>query len=56
MSFNNVAAQLVSMLISVLGLVLFRFVARFVPEDPPPVPRDDSLTKKAHPEGESADG
>lgn len=58
MNFNDVAAQVVSIFISAMGLALIRLIAKFVPEDPPPVPRDpDTPTPpKAHPESDDVNG
>lgn len=39
MTLSDVAAQLASMFVSALGLVIFRLIARYLPEDPPPVPK-----------------
>ncbi|MET7814273.1 hypothetical protein ABZT26_25920 [Streptomyces sp. NPDC005395] len=41
MTMSEVGAQLVSILVSALGLVIFRIVDRYLPEDPAPVPRED---------------
>ncbi|MFJ9719927.1 hypothetical protein ACIRPQ_29045 [Streptomyces sp. NPDC101213] len=38
MSMSDVAAQLSSILVSALGLVIFRLIARYLPDDPPPTP------------------
>lgn len=40
MNMSDVAAQLVSILVSAFGLVLFRLIAKYLPEDPAPVPRE----------------
>ncbi|MEU1552097.1 hypothetical protein ABZ517_05170 [Streptomyces scabiei] len=58
MNFNDVAAQVVSIFISAMGLALLRLIAKFVPEDPPPVPRDPaaSMPLKDSPESDDADG
>lgn len=39
MTISDVAAQVVSIFISALGLVVFRLIAKYLPEDPDPVPR-----------------
>lgn len=39
MTMSDVAAQLTSILVSALGLVIFRLIAKYLPEDPDPVPR-----------------
>ena len=36
---SDVAAQLASIFVSAIGLVIFRLIARYLPEDPAPVPR-----------------
>lgn len=36
---SDVAAQMVSILISAIGLVIFRLIAKYLPEDPEPVVR-----------------
>ncbi|MEV8601756.1 hypothetical protein AB0465_17975 [Streptomyces griseoviridis] len=58
MNLNDVAAQVVSILISAMGLALIRLIARFVPEDPPPVPRDPDtpMPLKAPPESDDVNG
>lgn len=40
MTMSDVAAQMLSIFVSAIGLVIFRLIARYLPEDPPPVPRD----------------
>ncbi|WP_406362534.1 hypothetical protein [Streptomyces sp. NBC_01579] len=39
MTMSDVAAQMLSILVSAFGLVIFRLIAKYLPEDPPPVPR-----------------
>lgn len=39
MTMSDVAAQLASIFVSAIGLVIFRLIARYLPEDPKPVPR-----------------
>jgi hypothetical protein len=39
MTVSDVAAQIVSIFVSALGLVIFRLIAKYLPEDPDPVPR-----------------
>ncbi|WP_274032467.1 hypothetical protein [Streptomyces sp. MMBL 11-1] len=39
MTMSDVAAQIVSIFVSALGLVIFRLIAKYLPEDPDPVPR-----------------
>ncbi|MEU0213694.1 hypothetical protein ABZ281_00750 [Streptomyces sp. NPDC006265] len=39
MTMSDVAAQMVSILISAIGLVIFRLIAKYLPEDPEPVVR-----------------
>ncbi|MFE2539101.1 hypothetical protein [Actinacidiphila glaucinigra] len=39
MNMSDMAAQMVSILVSALGLVIFRLIAKYLPEDPEPVPR-----------------
>jgi len=39
MTMSDVAAQLLSIFVSALGLVIFRLIARYLPEDPEQVPR-----------------
>ncbi|MFD9815086.1 hypothetical protein [Streptomyces sp. NPDC059080] len=39
MTMSDVAAQMLSILVSAIGLVLFRLIAKYLPEDPAPVPR-----------------
>ncbi|MEV6310036.1 hypothetical protein AB0M10_15725 [Streptomyces sp. NPDC051840] len=39
MTMSDVAAQMLSILVSAAGLVIFRLIAKYLPEDPPPVPR-----------------
>jgi len=58
MNVSDVVAQIVSIFISALGLIVFRLIARFLPEDPAPVPRppDTVQTQKAPPESDTADG
>ncbi|MFC9505357.1 hypothetical protein [Streptomyces sp. NPDC057002] len=58
MNFTDVTAQVVSIFISAMGLALIRLIAKFVPEDPPPVPRDPDtpMPLKAPPESDNADG
>ncbi|MFE4527059.1 hypothetical protein ACFRMO_07660 [Streptomyces anulatus] len=45
MTMSDVAAQIVSIFVSALGLVIFRLIAKYLPEDPDPVPR----TRRRHP-------
>ncbi|MGW1261140.1 hypothetical protein ACWD7Y_04165 [Streptomyces drozdowiczii] len=54
MTMSDVAAQLLSILVSAFGLVLFRLIAKYLPEDPPPVPRDTGTptAEKGTPDGE----
>jgi hypothetical protein len=57
MTMDDVAAQLLSILVSAFGLVIFRLIARYLPEDPPPVPRDsgtesDDPSRERLPDGE----
>ncbi|MEW1922312.1 hypothetical protein [Streptomyces sp. NPDC088360] len=58
MNFNDVAAQVVSIFISAMGLALIRLIAKFVPEEPPPIPRAPETTEpmKAPPESDDVDG
>lgn len=46
---SDVAAQVVSIFISAFGLVVFRVIAKYLPEDPDPVPRP----RKRHPHTEA---
>lgn len=39
MTMSDVAAQIVSIFVSALGLVIFRLIAKYLPEDPEPVAR-----------------
>ncbi|MFE5853245.1 hypothetical protein ACFQ61_08485 [Streptomyces sp. NPDC056500] len=39
MTMSDVAAQMLSILVSAVGLVIFRLIAKYLPEDPAPVPR-----------------
>ncbi|MFV0135448.1 hypothetical protein ACLGIH_19890 [Streptomyces sp. HMX87] len=39
MTMSDVAAQIVSIFVSALGLVIFRLIAKYLPEDPDPIPR-----------------
>ncbi|MFH9731922.1 hypothetical protein [Streptomyces sp. NPDC017260] len=39
MTLNDVAAQVLSIFVSAIGLVIFRLIAKYLPEDPDPVPR-----------------
>ncbi|WP_329272057.1 hypothetical protein [Streptomyces sp. NBC_01451] len=39
MTMSDVAAQMLSILVSAIGLVIFRVIAKYLPEDPEPVPR-----------------
>lgn len=39
MTMSDVAAQMLSILISAIGLVIFRLIAKYLPEDPEPVVR-----------------
>lgn len=60
MTMSDVAAQMLSILVSAFGLVIFRLIAKYLPEDPPPVPRKlpaGTLSparnaQKGHPDGE----
>ncbi|MGW3764252.1 hypothetical protein [Streptomyces sp. NPDC005131] len=45
MTMSDVAAQMLSILVSAFGLVIFRLIAKYLPEDPPPVPRQLSADK-----------
>ncbi|WP_369042185.1 hypothetical protein [Streptomyces sp. Midd1] len=56
MTMSDVAAQILSIFVSALGLVIFRLIAKYLPEDPDPVPRtrrkpahDDSSEDDEHP-------
>ncbi|MEU9050211.1 hypothetical protein AB0D37_07360 [Streptomyces sp. NPDC048384] len=56
---SDVAAQMVSIFVSAIGLVLFRLISRFIPEEPPPRARDippDPHAGKASPESEETHG
>lgn len=46
MNLSDVAAQLLSIFVSAIGLVIFRLIARYLPEDPEPVTRP--RRKRAH--------
>ena len=48
MTMSDVAAQMLSILISAFGLVIFRLIAKYLPEDPEPVVRHRK--KPAHPD------
>ncbi|MFF7676652.1 hypothetical protein [Actinacidiphila glaucinigra] len=39
MNMSDLAAQMLSILASAIGLVIFRLIAKYLPEDPEPVPR-----------------
>ena len=39
MTMSDVAAQLLSIFVSALGLVIFRLIARYLPEEPDEAPR-----------------
>ncbi|WNI17574.1 hypothetical protein [Actinacidiphila sp. ITFR-21] len=58
MNMSDVAAQMVSILVSAIGLVIFRLIARYIPEDPPPVPRRPDHDAEIEPTAEKgpADG
>jgi hypothetical protein len=51
---SDVAAQLLSILVSAFGLVIFRLIAKYLPEDPPPVRRDTgtNTAEEGPPDGE----
>ncbi|MGW3153668.1 hypothetical protein [Streptomyces sp. NPDC001089] len=53
MTMSDVAAQILSILISAFGLVIFRLIARYLPEDPTPVPRPRK--KRDHVDDSEAD-
>ncbi|MEV5265236.1 hypothetical protein [Streptomyces werraensis] len=38
-SMDDVVAQFLSIFVSAVGLVVFRLIAKYLPEDPAPVPR-----------------
>ncbi|MFI7083833.1 hypothetical protein ACIBUR_09530 [Streptomyces anulatus] len=50
MTMSDVAAQIVSIFVSALGLVIFRLIAKYLPEDPDPVPR----TRRRHPHDDTS--
>lgn len=58
MNLTDLAAQVISIFISALGLAVFRLIAKYVPDDPPPVPRppEDRPPLKAPLESDDADG
>ena len=58
MNVSDVAAQVVSIFVSALGLIVFRLIARFLPDDPAPVPRDpdNTPTQKSSSESDDTDG
>ncbi|MET8342412.1 hypothetical protein OIU91_17030 [Streptomyces sp. NBC_01456] len=39
MTMSDVAAQMLSIFVSAIGLIIFRLIAKYLPEDPPPAPR-----------------
>ncbi|UXX94052.1 hypothetical protein N7U49_21850 [Streptomyces sp. AD2-2] len=41
MTMSDVAAQVLSIFVSAIGLAIFRLIAKYLPEDPPPVPREN---------------
>lgn len=55
MTLSDVAAQMVSIFVSALGLVIFRLIARYLPEDPDPVPRPRRKPVADAPDDESGD-
>lgn len=48
MTMSDVAAQIVSIFVSALGLVIFRLIAKYLPEDPDPVPRPRRKPAPSH--------
>lgn len=48
MTMSDVAAQIVSILVSALGLVIFRLIAKYLPEDPAPVARPRRKPDPSH--------
>lgn len=53
MTMSDVAAQMLSILISAIGLVVFRLIAKYLPEDPEPVVRP--RRKRMHPDDSEDD-
>lgn len=51
MTMSDVAAQILSIVVSALGLVIFRLIAKYLPDDPDPVPR----TRRKHPHDDSSE-
>lgn len=39
MTMSDVAAQVLSIFVSAIGLIVFRLIAKYLPEDAPPAPR-----------------
>ncbi|WP_328749251.1 MULTISPECIES: hypothetical protein [unclassified Streptomyces] len=59
MNMSDVAAQMLSIFVSAIGLVIFRLIAKYLPDDPPPVPRETLIPPvagKARPESEEDHG
>lgn len=54
MNIEDTVAQVVSIFVSALGLVVFRLIDRILPDDPVPIPRANPDTDT--PESEEADG
>ncbi|WP_167503129.1 hypothetical protein [Streptomyces malaysiensis] len=54
MTMSDVAAQMVSICVSAIGIVIFRIIARYLPEEPPPRSRDlPADTRISQPPSES---
>lgn len=52
---SDVAAQMLSILVSAIGLVIFRLIAKYLPEDPDPVPQP-RRKRSQHDDSQDDDG
>ncbi|MGW3275488.1 hypothetical protein ACWDFH_29070 [Streptomyces kronopolitis] len=50
MTMSDVAAQVLSIFVSAIGLIVFRLIAKYLPEDPPPAPRPSPEASGTEPE------
>ncbi|MGW3860252.1 hypothetical protein ACWEDZ_02040 [Streptomyces sp. NPDC005047] len=55
MTMSDVAAQMLSILVSAIGLVIFRLIAKYLPEDPDPVPQP-RRKRSQHDDSQDDDG